>query len=213
MNIGVLGSGQVAQVLAAGFLKHGHQVTIGSRTPQKLADWAVKNPGAKAGTFADAAAFGELLVLAVKGTAAADALRLAGAENLAGKTIADATNPSKDAPPDHGVLQLFTGPNESLMEQLQSRFPKANFVKVFNTIGAAFMVNPQFPGGPPTMFIAGSSDAAKKQVTAILDQFGWETADMGGVESARAIEPLCMLWCLPGFLNNQWTHAFKLLKL
>ena len=213
MKIGVLGSGGVAQALAAGFLKHGHQVAVGSRSPEKLAEWAGKNPGAKTGTFADAAAFGEFLVLAVKGLGAEDALTLAGEGNLAGKTIADATNPIADAPPDHGVLQMFTSPTLSLMEQLQSRFPAANFVKVFNCIGAAFMVNPQFPGGPPTMFIAGASDAAKKQVTGILDQFGWETADMGGVESARAIEPLCMLWCLPGFLNNQWTHAFKLLKL
>jgi predicted dinucleotide-binding enzyme len=213
MKIGVLGSGGVAQALAAGFIKHGHQVTVGSRSPEKLAEWAGKNPGVKTGNFADAAAFGEFLVLAVKGFGAEDALQLAGEENLAGKTIADATNPIADAPPDHGVLQMFTSPTLSLMEQLQSRFPAANFVKVFNCVGAAFMVNPQFPGGPPTMFIAGASQAAKKRVTAILDQFGWETADMGGAESARAIEPLCMLWCLPGFLNNQWTHAFKLLKI
>jgi predicted dinucleotide-binding enzyme len=213
MKIGVLGSGGVAQALAAGFIKHGHLVTVGSRSPEKLAEWAGKNPGVKTGNFADAAAFGEFLVLAVKGFGAEDALQLAGEENLAGKTIADATNPIADAPPDHGVLQMFTSPTLSLMEQLQSRFPAANFVKVFNCVGAAFMVNPQFPGGPPTMFIAGASQAAKKRVTAILDQFGWETADMGGAESARAIEPLCMLWCLPGFLNKLWTHAFKLLKI
>jgi len=213
MKIGVLGSGEVAKVLASGFLKHGHQVTIGSRTPDKLAEWAAQNPGGKTGTFAEAAAFGELVVLAVKGTAAADALRLAGVENLKGKTVADATNPSADAPPVNGLLQFFTSYNQSLMEQLQSEFSGAHFVKVFNSVGAAFMVNPQFPGGPPTMFICGDSEAAKKQVTGVLDQFGWETADMGGVQSARAIEPLALLWCLPGFTKNQWTHAFKLLKL
>jgi len=211
MKIGVLGSGVVATVLASGFLKHGHQVALG-RTPDKLADWAAKNPAGKTGTFAEAAAFGEFLVLAVKGTAATEALGLAGVENLAGKTIADATNPIADAPPVNGVLSFFTTYDESLMEQLQKQFPDADFVKAFNSVGNNAMVNPAFPGGKPTMFICGNSEAAKKQVAEILDQFGWETADMGGVEAARAIEPLCMLWCIPGFLRNEWTHAFKLLK-
>jgi hypothetical protein len=212
MKIGVLGSGDVAKTLASGFLKHGHQVTIGSRTPDKLADWATKSPPGSTGTFAEAAAFGDLLVLAVKGTAATEALRLAGAENLAGKTVVDACNPIADAPPVNGVLQFFTNPNASLMEQLQREFPAANLVKAFNSVGAPSMVNPQFPGGKPTMFICGNNEAGKKQVSEILDQFGWETADMGGAEAARAIEPLCMLWCIPGFLRNEWTHAFKLLK-
>ena len=212
MKIGVLGSGVVATVLASGFLKHGHQVALGSRTPDKLADWAAKNPAGKTGTFAEAAAFGEFLVLAVKGTAATEALGLAGVENLAGKTIADATNPIADAPPVNGVLSFFTTYDESLMEQLQKQFPDADFVKAFNSVGNNAMVNPAFPGGKPTMFICGNSEAAKKQVAEILDQFGWETADMGGVEAARAIEPLCMLWCIPGFLRNEWRHAFKLLK-
>jgi 8-hydroxy-5-deazaflavin:NADPH oxidoreductase len=212
MKVGVLGSGVVATVLASGFLKHGHEVALGSRTPDKLADWAAKNPAGKTGTFAEAAAHGQLLVLAVKGGAAADALNLAGAQNLAGKTIADATNPTVDAPPEHGLLKFFTTLDESLMEESQRKFPAANFVKAFNSVGVASMVNPEFPGGKPTMFICGNSDAAKKQVSEILDQFGWETADMGGVEAARAIEPLCRLWCIPGFLRNEWTHAFKLLK-
>ncbi len=212
MKIGVLGSGVVAKTLASGFLKHGHEVMIGTRTPDKLADWGAQNPGGATGTFADASAFGELLVLAVKGSASAEALRLAGAQYLEGKTIVDATNPIADAPPDHGVLKFFTTYNESLMEQLQREFPSANFVKAFNSVGAASMVNPEFPGGKPTMFICGNSEAAKKQVGTILDQFGWETADMGSVESARAIEPLCMLWCIPGFTRNEWTHAFKLLR-
>jgi 8-hydroxy-5-deazaflavin:NADPH oxidoreductase len=212
MKIGVLGSGDVAKTLAGGFLKHGHQVTIGSRTPDKLADWATENPTGSTGTFAEAAAFGELLVLAVKGTAAMDALRLAGAKNLAGKTVVDACNPIADAPPVNGVLQFFTNHQESLMERLQREFAGANLVKAFNSVGAPSMVNPQFPGGKPTMFICGNNEAAKKQVSGILDQFGWETADMGGAEAARAVEPLCMLWCIPGFLRNEWTHAFKLLK-
>jgi len=212
MKIGVLGSGGVAQVLASGFLKHGHNVLIGSRTPDKLADWVEKNPGSAAGTFAEAAEFGELLVLSVKGSAAAEALLLAGAENLAGKTVVDTCNPTTDAPPEKGVFQFFTTYNASLMEQLQRDFPDANFVKAFNSVGSASMVNPVFPGGKPTMFICGNSDAAKKEVSAILDQFDWEIADMGSVEAARAIEPLCILWCIPGFLRNEWTHAFKLVK-
>lgn len=213
MNIGVLGSAIVARTLATGLLWHGHAVTLGSRTPEKLADWKKENPDGKTGTFAEAAAFGELLILAVKGTAAFDALTLAGAANFPGKTVIDTVNPIADAPPDHGVLKFFTTHDQSLMEQLQLEYPSTNFVKAFNSVGAAFMVNPQFPDGKPTMFIAGDNSSAKAQVTKILDAFGWDTADMGGVQSARAIEPLCMLWCLPGFLRNEWTHAFKLLKL
>jgi len=212
MKIGVLGSGDVARTLASGFLKHGHKVTLGSRTPEKLADWAKANLAGATGTFAEASAFGELIVLAVKGSVAAEVLRLAGAANLTGKTVADACNPIADAPPDHGVLQFFTTHQESLMEQLQREFPEAHLVKVFNSVGTISMVNPEFPGGPPTMFICGNDAGAKKQVEGILDQFGWETADMGGVEAARAIEPLCMLWCIPGFLRNEWTHAFKLIR-
>lgn len=212
MKIGVLGSGDVAKVLAGGLLKHGHAVKIGSRTPDKLADWAAQNPTGKTGTFADTAAFGELVVLAVKGSAAAEVLLLAGAENLAGKTVIDACNPIADTPPDYGVLKFFTTYDASLMEQLQRDFPDAHFVKAFNSVGNNSMVNPDFPGGKPTMFICGNNESAKKSVSGILDQFGWETADMGAAEAARAIEPLCMLWCIPGFLRNEWTHAFKLLK-
>jgi predicted dinucleotide-binding enzyme len=198
--------------LASGFLKHGHDVTVGNRTPDKLAEWATANPKATTGTFAAAAAFGELVVLAVKGKAASSALRAAGAPNLAGKTVVDATNPIEDAPPENGVLKFFSSINESHMEQLQQEFPDAHFVKAFNSVGNNLMVNPKFAGGKPTMFICGNDEAAKKAVTGILDQFGWETADMGGATAARAIEPLCMLWCIPGFRSNEWTHAFKLLK-
>src|SRR5450631_3771860 len=137
MKIGVLGSGDVAKTLASGFLKHGHDVMVGSRTPEKLADWVGKNPTGSTGTFAAAAAFGQLLVLAVKGTAAADVLRLAGVANLAGKTVVDAVNPIADAPPDHGVLQFFTTSGQSLMEQLQREFAGVHFVKAFNSVGAA----------------------------------------------------------------------------
>jgi predicted dinucleotide-binding enzyme len=211
MKVGVLGSGDVAKALAGGFVKHGHEVVLGTRDPAKLSDWAAQHRAARAGSFADAARFGELVVLAVKGTVAAEALRAAGAANLAGKVVLDATNPIADAPPVNGVLKFFTSLDESLMERLQREFAAARFVKAFNSVGHPLMVNPQFKGGKPTMFICGNDDAAKRAVRGVLDQFGWETADMGRAESARAIEPLCMLWLIPGFLRNEWSHAFKLL--
>jgi 8-hydroxy-5-deazaflavin:NADPH oxidoreductase len=212
MKVGVLGSGDVARVLATGLLTHGHSVMIGTRDPSKLQAWASENPSGSVGTFADAATFAEVVVLAVKGTAASSALRLAEAPNLAGKTVIDATNPIADLPPVNGVLQFFTGLDESLMERLQREFPEAHFVKAFNSVGNARMIDPQFAGGRPTMFICGNDEWARATVAKLLDQLGWETADMGKAEAARAIEPLCMLWCIPGFLRNEWSHAFKLLK-
>lgn len=212
MNVGILGSGQVAQALAAGFLAHGHATSLGTRHPNKLKEWTSRNPTGLVGSFAGAAAFGELVVLAVKGNVAADALRAAGVANLVNKVVIDATNPIADAPPVNGVLKFFTTLDDSLMERLQRDFPDVKFVKAFNSVGSASMVNPRFAGGKPTMFICGNDASARKTVTGILDQFGWETADMGGAEAARAIEPLCILWCIPGFLQNDWVHAFKLLR-
>lgn len=212
MKIGILGSGTVAQALAGGFLKHGHEVMLGTRTPARLADWIKQHPRARVDGFADAAQFAELGVLAVKGTAAAEALRAAGGANLSGKPVIDVTNPIADAPPVNGVLQFYTRLDDSQMERLQDEFPDVRFVKAFNSVGHALMVHPQLDGGRPTMFICGNDEAAKQTVRGILDQFGWDTADMGMVEAARAIEPLCMLWCIPGFLRHEWSHAFKLLS-
>lgn len=211
MKIGVLGSGVVAQTLAAGFLKHGYEVMAGTRDQTKLMEWATAHPKGFLGSFSDAATYGDVLVLAVKGSAAAEALRAAGSARLAGKVVIDTCNPIADAPPADGVLPYFTEPNQSLLEQLQNEFPAVRLVKAFNSVGSAQMVNPQYPGGRPTMFICGNDETAKKTVTTILDKFGWETADMGKAASARAIEPLCMLWCIQGFTKNEWTHAFKLL--
>ena len=212
MKVGVLGSGDVAKTLASGFAKHGYQVQVGTRTPAKLEGWAATQRSVAIGTFTAAAEFGQVVVLAVKGTAAREVLELAGKASISGKTVIDATNPIADAAPVNGVLRFFTNLDESLMERLQKAFPDANIVKAFNSVGNACMVNPQFQSGRPTMFICGNSEAAKSAVSGILDQFGWETADMGKAESARAIEPLCMLWCIPGFLRNDWVHAFKLLS-
>jgi predicted dinucleotide-binding enzyme len=198
--------------LGRGFLKHGHEVVLGTREPAKLTGWLSENPKGRVASFAEAAKFAELVVLAVKGTVAADALRASGAAVLTGKIVIDATNPIADAPPEHGVLKFFTTHDESLMERLQREFAGVRFVKAFNSVGSSCMVDPQFKGGKPTMFICGNDPAAKDVATKILDQFGWETADMGPAVAARAIEPLCMLWCIPGFVANDWVHAFKLLK-
>jgi predicted dinucleotide-binding enzyme len=212
MKVAVLGSGDVGKVLAAGFVKYGHDVSLGTRDKDKVADWAAQHPKARVGSFADAAKFGDLVLLAVKGTVAAEALRAAGAANLSGKVVMDATNPIADAPPLNGVVKFFTNLDDSLMERLQREFTDARFVKAFNSVGNRLMINPQFKAGKPTMFICGNDEAAKQTVRGILDQFGWETADMGKAEAARAIEPLCMLWLIPGFLRNEWSHAFKLLR-
>jgi hypothetical protein len=137
---------------------------------------------------------------------------MAGPANLGGKVIIDTTNPIADSPPVDGVLSFFTGPNESLMERLQAAVPNARFVKAFNCVGNAFMVNPSLPGGQPTMFYCGNDAEAKKVVAGVLEKFGWDLADMGAAAGARAIEPLCQLWCIPGLRDNQWSHAFKLLR-
>ncbi len=213
MKVGIIGSGIVAQTLGEGFVKHGYIVMLGTRDAAKLSDWKNNNgDNAKVGSFEDAAKFGDIVVLAVKGTSAESALLLAGKENIKGKTVIDTTNPIAELPPINGVLQFFTDQNSSLMEKLQSNYPEANFVKAFSCVGAAFMVNPDFGGIKPTMFIAGDNDKSKTEVKNILDLFDWETEDMGMAEAARAIEPLCILWCIPGFRENRWTHAFKLLK-
>jgi 8-hydroxy-5-deazaflavin:NADPH oxidoreductase len=213
MKVGIIGSGVVGQTLAAGFVKHGHEVEIGTREPVKLKDWSAKNARVKVNSFAEAAAFGDVVVLAVGGEVAQEALRLVGPEALQGKTVIDACNPIGGGPPVNGVLSFFTPQNESLMERLQKAYPSAHFVKAFNSVGSRQMVNPQFAGGRPTMFICGNDANAKKSVAQILDQFGWEIEDMGAVEAARPIEALCMLWCIPGIGKNDWSpHAFKLLR-
>ncbi|HXH18801.1 MAG TPA: NAD(P)-binding domain-containing protein [Chitinophagales bacterium] len=211
-KIGILGSGAVGQALGSGFLKHGYEVMIGTREPRKLNEWKNKNSQGKTGTFEETAAFGEIVVLAAKGTAADSVLKSAGGRNLEGKVVIDATNPIADTPPQNGVLKYFTTLEESLMERLQKNHPKARFVKAFSCIGSALMVNPDFGGLKPTMFICGNDEAAKSEVKTILDTFGFETEDMGKAEAARAIEPLAIAWCIPGFLRNDWMHAFKLLK-
>ncbi len=212
-KVAVIGSGVVGETLANGFLKYGYQVMRASREPAKLSDWKRKSgPRAWTGTFDEAAAWGDTVVLAVKGSAARSAVELCEVGNLAGTVVIDATNPIADAPPQNGVLRFFSDINESLMERLQATAPDAKFVKAFSCVGNALMVDPDFDGAKPTMFICGNDDTAKAAVTELLTQFGWETEDMGAAEAARAIEPLCMLWCIPGLRGGGWSHAFKLLK-
>ncbi|MCE9600498.1 MAG: NAD(P)-binding domain-containing protein [Spirochaetia bacterium] len=211
-KVAVLGSGSVAQVLAAGFVKHGYEVKMGTRDTSKLKEFLSKEPRITAGSFAEAAAFGQIVVLAVKGNAAKQVLSQAGISNLSGKVVIDPTNPIEEVPPENGVLKFFTTINRSLMEDLQAIATDAYFVKAFSMIGGHFMVNPDFGGQKPTMFICGNNPDAKSKVRTILDQFGFETEDMGEAQSARAIEPLCMLWCIPGLRGGSWSHAFKLLK-
>lgn len=211
-KVGVLGSGDVAKTLAQGFLTLGHRVTVGSRDTQKLKAWQEQSAKqASLGSFEEAAAASDLIVLAIKGFAA-EALVQSLAGKLSGKLVIDATNPiTENGVPEAGILPFFTGPNDSLMERLQRRVPSAHFVKAFSCVGSALMVNPSL-SQRPTMFICGNDEGAKEQVKAILGDFGWNTEDVGKVQGARAIEPLCQLWCAPGFLRGDWSHAYSVLR-
>jgi 8-hydroxy-5-deazaflavin:NADPH oxidoreductase len=215
MKIGIIGSGTVGRVLGTAFLKEGHEVMLGTRNTSKdeVVKWKKENPSGNTGKFEDTAKFGELLVLTTSGDAAENAATMAGIDNFKNKVVIDTTNPIAKEAPVNGVLKYFTGMNESLMERIQRLIPDAKMVKAFNSVGNAVMYKPNFPGGKPTMFICGNDDGAKKTVTDILTVFGYETEDMGKAEAAGTIESLCILWCIPGFLRNQWTHAFKLLKM
>lgn len=212
-KIGVIGSGPVGQTLANGFIRYGYEVMIGTNDLSKH-NMLIEKTGnkAKIGNFKETAQFGDMLILCTKGSGAENALRLIGNDTVNGKIIIDTTNPIIDAPPVNGVLQYFTSANESLMEKLQQIAPGARFVKSFSCVGSACMVNPDFGKIKPTMFICGNDTAAKSEVIRILERFGWEYEDMGPVEAARAIEPLAILWCIPGFRHNRWTHALKMLK-
>lgn len=205
-TVAILGSGVVGQTLAAGLRDLGHTVTIGSRTGQEVEGW--DGPTA---TFADALAGADLAVLSVKGTVAKELVTSLAAE-LEGVVVLDTTNPIADTAPTDGVVALFTRSNESLMESLQAAAPGAKFVKAFNSVGSGLMVQPVLTGGTPTMFIAGDDEAARGTAAEIVTALGWEVEDVGTAVAARAIEPLCILWCIPGMRDNDWMHAFKVLR-
>jgi 8-hydroxy-5-deazaflavin:NADPH oxidoreductase len=213
MRIGILGTGDVGKTLASAFLTLGHDVKMGARDAAnpKARAWAAE-AGAKAsiGTFADAAEFGELIVLATLGAAAESVLTAAGPQRMAGKVVIDTTNPldlSAGFPPT-----LTVGHTDSGGEQVQRLLPGALVVKAFNTVGNPLMFRPDLPGGPPDMFICGNDDGAKKKVSAILDEFGWGVIDLGGIEASRHLEPMCIVWVAHGARTGTWTHAFKLLR-
>ena len=206
-KVGILGSGAVGVTLANGFKKHGYDVMLGSRSVKKVDGWPEDTTA-----FADVARSADIVVLAVGGEVARE-LVASLADDLAGKVVIDTTNPiDHNRQPENGVLPYFTSLDRSLMEDLQTAAKEVKFVKAFNSVGNGLMVNPDFGDQKPTMFICGNDDVAKAEVGEILEVFGWEVADMGQAEAARAIEPLCMLWCILGFNNNEWTHAFKLLR-
>lgn len=209
VRVGVLGSGDVGRVLAAGFAGLGHDVKIGSRDPQKLRDWAdAAGKHVSTGTFAEAARFGDIVVLATLGVATEEAVRLAGIDAFDGKVVIDTTNPLDFSA---GLPRLTIGHTDSLGEVVQRLLPNARVVKAFNTVGNALMINPQLPGGPPTMFLCGNDEAAKKTVTEICAAFGWDVVDIGGIDGARYLEPMCLTWVLHGIRSKSWTHAFKML--
>jgi len=210
-KIGILGSGEVGQALARGLILDGYNVAVGSRTGKKatVVDEAL-GMDVQTGTFREIAAWGELIILAVKGSAA-EGVASELASELAGKVVVDVTNPIADDEPQDGVLAFFTKLEESLAERIQAAAPAARVVKAWNTVGHRNMIDPDF-SETPTMPIAGNDEAARKEVAEIVGSFGWQVEDMGSLKAARAIEPLTMLLCIPGFLRGEWDHAFKLVK-
>ena len=211
MRIAILGTGDVGKALGKGFLERGDEVMMGSRDRDKPRAWAAQaGPRASGGTFGEAAAWGEAAVLATIWSGTENALRLAGTESLAGKLVVDATNPLVFHPGQPPALAL--GHADSGGEQVQRWLPSSKVVKAFNIVGHAHMVHPDFPGGPPDMFYCGNDAAAKKTVERVLVDFGWNTIDIGGIEGARLLEPLCILWVLYSIRRGGVNHAFKLLK-
>lgn len=212
MQIGILGSGDVGQSLGLGFAQLGHEVKIGSRDPggDKLKPWLAKaGKKASTGSFPDTARFADVAVLATLWSGTQAAIELAEAGNLARKVVMDVTNPlvfEANKPP-----RLALGHTDSGGEQVQRWLPNSKVVKAFNTVGHAHMVNPRFAGGPPDMFICGNDASAKQTVAGFCKSFGWGVVDTGGIEGARLLEPLCILWVLYGLQTNSWDHAFKLL--
>jgi predicted dinucleotide-binding enzyme len=213
-RIGVLGTGDVGRVLAAGFAALGHDVKLGSRDAKnpKAVEWAEKNGAhASAGTFADAAKFGEVIIVATNWAGTKNAIELAGFDNFAGKVVIDSTNPldfSKGAPPT-----LAIGTTDSAGESIQRWLPKAHVVKAFNIVGNPHMVNPSFPTGKPDMFICGDDEGAKKTVAALCTELGWPGAvDIGGITGARYLEPMAMVWISVFFKTGSGAHALALLR-
>jgi 8-hydroxy-5-deazaflavin:NADPH oxidoreductase len=206
--IGILGSGAAAQTLGRGLVRIGHPVMLGSRNPAKLIEWAEDvGPDAHVGAVWEAARFGELLILSVWGRAAEDVVRSAGPENLEQKVLIDASDPLDFS---SGRPGLFVGTVDSLGERIQRVAPQARVVKALNIVLADVMIEPGLSGGSPDMFIAGDDEAAKEMVTELLGRFGWPVIDLGGIENARWLEALSLLWVVYSHRTGKTHHAFKL---
>lgn len=211
IKIGILGSGGVARTLGSGYLAKGHEVMLGSRDVAKIADWTAEGgERASAGSFADAAAFGEIVFLSVSASAIASVIDLAGKENLSGKTVIDLTNPMDFS---DGVPPKFTATvGNSLGEIVQRLLPESNVVKAFNSIGVAVMTDPLFNGEAATHFIVGENEDAKAEAAELIREFGWEVEDVGGIEQSFFLEALASLWVNHAFKSGNWNQAFKLLS-
>lgn len=208
MRVGIIGSGQVGQVLAAGFAKKGHQVVVGTRDPAAKKDTiGAAAARAKVGTFEDAAKHGELVVFCVNGGVGDEALRLAGADNLAGKVVLDTTNPLE---PSSTGLHKPAAVKDSLLQQWQRAAPKARFVKAWNCVPGTVMVDPPFTAGPGTQFICGDDATAKQQATKILRDFGWDAIDLGGADMAPYIEGMAIAVINHGVRSGRWDWGLKL---
>ena len=211
MKIGIIGSGIVGQTLVKGLAKHKFEVMISTGSAEKQVELQMDvGKQIRVGAFEDAAAYGEVVILAVKG-AAAEGIVTKLADELSSKIVIDTTNPIDESiPPQDGVLTYFTKAGESLMQRLQATAPQAQFVKAFNSVGAGVMVDPEF-AVRPTMHICGDHESAKKTVGDLLDKLGWDVCDLGTAHAASAVESLCILWCITGFRDNDWSHAYALL--
>jgi predicted dinucleotide-binding enzyme len=209
VNVGILGSGDVGKSFARAFAALGHEVMIGSRSPEKLGDFTSgQGERVRAGSFEETAKFGDLIALATHGMGTSEALRIAGVQNFDGKVVIDATNPLDFST---GGPRLSIGFDDSLGEQIQRQIPAARVVKAFNTVGNAHFYQPKFAGGPPDMFLAGNDNDAKKIVSQVCEAFGWGVIDIGGIDGSRHLEPMCMVWVLHGIRSGGWSHAFKML--
>jgi len=212
-RVGVLGSGDVGRTLGSGFASRGWDVEMGTRHPDVLADWVETVEGdVGVGSFANAAAHGDLAVLAVVGAAAEDVLRLAVPENFAGTVVLDATNPLA-APDDDGIPHLLFGGTDSLGERVQRRLPDADVVKCFNTVSYLQMVDPSFDAATPPMFVCGDDPDAKARAEDVVVELGWPgTFDVGDITAARYLEALVPLWVRVGAALDTYRHAFGVVQ-
>ncbi|HUR24982.1 MAG TPA: NAD(P)-binding domain-containing protein [Candidatus Thermoplasmatota archaeon] len=219
MRIGILGTGGVAQNLGAGFLAKGHDVVLGTRDPKAtlakdkpdqsgtppVSAWLKQNPKVRLVPLAEAARHGEVLVLAVHGSAVADAVRLAGPDNLAGKLVLDTSNPLEFTPT--GLYKHKAIP-DSCLQVAQRTAPKGKFVKAFNCTPGHMMVNPK--QGPGDQLLCGDDKAAKEQAATIVKELGWGSVDIGTADKAPYVEGVALAICNYAAATNDWNWIVKL---